>query len=396
VFSWQEPHTLNARIAPLWAALGASLALSACEKSPFSDDPPYAGSRTSGEPAAREQGAPPGLDLDGGIALERSDPAAPAGDLRDDVARFTTLDACVAQHALLDPLVGDAIRSIGYDTILRDACRVLQAIKTKDSAPCEAITASSLTERCKSLVAIALHDPDRCPWDAPSQKQRGREASCLAASTRDARSCGAALASARPACEALATGDTSRCAKASGPDREQCTRDFNRLRTILADERDAHEAAPPSARLEIHGASGTSDPSVATYDLSSAVAGGAVLAAEALGGAGVELARDLESSLRLAMRSDRPRLAASVAVEAGAPTLTKLTLYVPKVPEIECPGPHCALTVTMPPVEPRRGAPITVGIEGTTETPGGTYRIKLTIASFVRDIVGRSTMYGGR
>ncbi len=304
--------------------------------------------------------------------------------------------ACVAQHTVLDPLVGDAVRSIGYDTLLRDACRVLQAIKLKDSAPCEAITASSLSRRCESLLALALHDPDRCPWEMSSQKQRGREPMCLAVSTSDPRSCGAAVDSTRATCEALASGDEARCARASAEERAACTRDVHRYRSSLAQEHDAHETAPPRARLEIHGAAGTSDPATTDIDLSSSVVGGAVMAAEALGGAGIELARDLESSLRLPTRVERSHLAASVLFDTAGPSLTKLSVLVPKLPELSCPSPHCALTVTLPKADPKRGAPLAATIEGTVETPAGTYRLKLQIDTFVRDVVGRSAIYGGR
>jgi len=219
---------------------------------------------------------------------------------------------------------------------------------------------------------------------------------CLAVATHDPRTCGASLESSRPSCEALASGEQSRCAKALAEERTSCARDMDRLRTLLASEHDAHESAAPSAKLEIHGVGGTADPAKTEIDLSSTAAGGAVVAAEALGGAGIELARDPESSLRLAMRVERSHLAASVLFEAGGPKLTKLDLLVPALPELECPSPRCALTVTMPAVDPKRGAPITATIEGTVETPGGTYRLKLRIDTFVRDVVGRSAIYGGR
>src|SRR5438874_908997 len=65
------------------------------------------------------------LGLDAGVIGEGIDPPPPAGDLKAEIERFTTLDACVAEKAKLDPLVGDALRAIGYDTFLRDACRQL-------------------------------------------------------------------------------------------------------------------------------------------------------------------------------------------------------------------------------------------------------------------------------
>ena len=376
--------------------VSTTLLTSACEKSPFESDRPVPGDPAAAPPRSH-LAANSALYLDGGVVLERSDPPPPAGDLREEVTRFTTLDACVAQHAVLDPLVGDAVRSIGYDTLLRDACRILEAIKLKDNSPCSVITASSLARRCESLVAIALQDAERCPWELSSQKQRGRDATCLAISTRDPRVCAAAGEGAQPACEALASGDGSRCARASATERAACTRDLERYRSLLAGEHDAHDAhdtTAPRAHLEIHGSGATPSPS--DYDLSSSVVGGAVVAAEAVGGASIELARDLESVLGLPTRIERAHLAASVAFEAGVPKLTKLSLVVPRVGEFTCPSPHCALTVTMPKADPKRGAPLTATIEGTVETPTGSYQTKVQIDTFVRDVVGRMAIYGGR
>jgi hypothetical protein len=336
------------------------------------------------------------MDLEGGVALERVDPLPPAGDLKEDVERFSSLDRCVAQHAVLDPLIGDAVRSIGYDTLLRDACRVLQALKMKDNTACSAITASSLQTRCASLVAMAMQDPEKCPWSLSSEKQRGRDPMCLAVATHDPRTCAAALEAARATCEALASGDPSRCGKATGDERATCARDVEREQTLLAGEHDAHETTQPRAHLEIHGTNGTKDPPATSADLSPSVVGGAVVAAEAIGGAGIELARDLEATLRLPSRADRSHLAASVLFESGGPKLSKLEISVPKLPPISCPSPHCSLLVTMPKVDAKRGAPMSATFEGPVETPTGTYQVKLQIDTFVRDVVGRMSIYGGR
>jgi hypothetical protein len=396
VFSSQA-EVLNTRTRILLRflpTLAILLGSGACDKSPFEGDPPIPGEPPA--PAPRRDRSAGVFDLDGAVAIERSDPPAPAGDFREDVARFTTLDACVAEHAVIDPLVSDAVRSIGYDTLLRDACRLLQAIKQKDSTVCAAITASSLQSRCETLVAIALQDPDRCPWQISSQKQRGREPLCLAVSTRDARTCAAMIESAQPACEALASGDASRCARANAENRTSCVRDVARFRTLIGGEPQGTAPAQPHAHVEVHAASGGRDPSRTDTDASSSVAGGAVIASEAVGGVAFELAHDLESTLGLPTRTDRPHLTATVGFVAGGPTLTKLRVLVPGVPEMECPSPRCALTVTMPKADPLRGAPLKATIAGTVETVAGTYRLNVEIDTFVRDVVGRMALYGGR
>jgi hypothetical protein len=385
-----SPSFTCARCAACAFGLVAFASLLACDKSPFEAeralpvDPPPAAST-----AKR-------MELDAGFAIERADPPAPAGDLKEDVTRFSTLDECVAQHAVIDPLVSDAVRAIGYDTLLRDACRILQAIKVKDTSPCLAITASSLQSRCQSLVAMAVRDPEKCPWYSASEKQLGRDPDCLAVATHDPRSCAAGLESTHATCEALSSGDPSRCASATGDEHATCARDMERERSLLAVDHDALETKPPRAHLEIHGAGATKDPPATELDLSSNVAGGAVIASAVLGGANIELARDLEMTLRLPSRADRSHLAATVAFESGAPKLVKLALSIPKVGELSCPSPHCALILTMPQADQKRGSPLSATMEGTIETPGATYQVKLQIDTYVRDVVGRAAFYGAR
>src|ERR1044071_6588769 len=64
------------------------------------------------------------IEAEAGIELA-VDPSPPSGDLKSDIESFTTLDACVRARAMADPLLGDAIEALGYDTLMRDACRIL-------------------------------------------------------------------------------------------------------------------------------------------------------------------------------------------------------------------------------------------------------------------------------
>ncbi|HEX3772045.1 MAG TPA: hypothetical protein VHV30_14315, partial [Polyangiaceae bacterium] len=115
------------------------------------------------------------LGLDGGLddSLDPVDPPAPAGDLKAEIAHFTSVDACVVERARVDPLVGDALEAIGYDTFLRDACRVVDAAKANDPGRCAGIEASSLEARCRATVAQTGGRPDACPWESPSRPDRG-------------------------------------------------------------------------------------------------------------------------------------------------------------------------------------------------------------------------------
>src|ERR1700690_2472132 len=109
-----------------------------------------------------------------GVALV--DPEKPAGDLAADLASFTSVEACMKQRtASLDPLVGDAVDAIGYDTFLRDACRMLEAAKNKDAKKCELIDASSLRARCRTITAMVAADVESCPLKAPSKPELGRD-----------------------------------------------------------------------------------------------------------------------------------------------------------------------------------------------------------------------------
>ncbi len=115
------------------------------------------------------------------------DPPAAAGDLQAEIQGFGGIDACVEQKAHLDPLLGDALEAIGYDTFVRDACRVLDAAKAGDPARCDAIDASSLRRQCVSTVAVSKGDADACPWNIPSRPEDGRDTWCLAMAARDPR-----------------------------------------------------------------------------------------------------------------------------------------------------------------------------------------------------------------
>src|ERR1019366_1781105 len=151
------PFVLSPAAMPVFAILGGVMG---CDGSSASSPGDLASTAGRLEPAstaahaAGESTDPFGaLGLDGGSLEVRLDPPAPAGDLKAEIARFTTLDACVDGLARVDPIAGDALEAIGYDTFLRDACRVLDATKANDPGRCPAIEASSLEARCRTTVA---------------------------------------------------------------------------------------------------------------------------------------------------------------------------------------------------------------------------------------------------
>ncbi|MGH7282929.1 MAG: hypothetical protein ACRELY_15505 [Polyangiaceae bacterium] len=226
------------------------------------------------ELAASNVAAALGIDAD---LPPPPDPTPPAGALASDVASFTTLDACVATHAKLDPLVGDALLSFGYDTFLRDACRQLDAVKARDAKKCDAVVASELRTHCRSTVAMVTSAPDECPFPE-SADMGGRDATCIAVASHDARLCAAADGSDRPTCEAIALRDSSKCDGLPTTDRASCKRIADRLESSIDPPHSDLAALPPMiGKLEVHAQAGTQAVVPDTSDLHDAVASGVVI-----------------------------------------------------------------------------------------------------------------------
>ena len=145
------------------------------------------------------------LHIDAAVFELSVDPPAPAGDLKADVAAFTTLEACVEKRTQLDPLVADALESIGYETFLFDACRALGAIKARDQKRCLAIESSFLQKRCERDVAIVAGDENACPFEVPTRHEYGRDPLCIAVASRTPALCAGVSMLERARCEALAS-----------------------------------------------------------------------------------------------------------------------------------------------------------------------------------------------
>lgn len=192
---------------------------------------------------------PVGIDASG-LGVDPSDPVAPAGDLKDEAEHVSSLEACVAERAKVDPLIGDAIRAIGYDTLFYDGCRTLLATRDRDVRACEPIVSSALRARCETLVAIAKGDVEACPRVRESTVVRGRSATCLAAASGDARLCQGEPKIARIHCEALVLRDEKRCdwlpsdTDRPGMGKRSCLRELTRLRALLPEQK---VALPPLA-----------------------------------------------------------------------------------------------------------------------------------------------------
>jgi len=210
-------------------ALAAWLVLG-CDKPKATDD------GGAGDPSARAWTS--GLDASG-LGVDPSDPVAPAGNLKDEAEHTTTLEACVAERAKVDPLIGDAIRTIGYDTLFYDGCRTLLATRDRDVRACEPIVSSALRGRCETLVSIAKGDVEACPRVRETTVTRGRSPTCLAAASGDPRLCQGEPKIARIHCEALVLRDEKRCdwlpndTERPGMGKRSCLRELSRLRALL-------------------------------------------------------------------------------------------------------------------------------------------------------------------
>jgi hypothetical protein len=181
------------------------------------------------------------LGVDASELEPRADPAPPAGDLKGEIAAFTTFDACVESRARIDPLLGDALQAMGYETFLSDACHLLEAAKAGSARRCSAIDASILREHCEIVVSEIAGQPDGCPWTIAGRPREGRDPACLALALRDPRLCaGESGATPRATCEAIAAHDSRACGRLeSRAAQTQCQRSAARWQTLIDPPHDA-------------------------------------------------------------------------------------------------------------------------------------------------------------
>ncbi|MDB4945978.1 MAG: hypothetical protein JWP97_5512 [Labilithrix sp.] len=346
------------------------------------------------------------LGLDAGLFAEAVDPPAPAGDLKSDLDRFVNVETCVKERANVDPLVGDALSAIGYDTFLRDACRLLETAKDRKADACERIDASAMRGRCKAWVAMVTQAPDACPLVFDGVPTRGRSATCVAVAGKDPRLCAAEpRASSRATCEALASRDQSHCDKLLPGERPGCVRELTRWRSMLAAPlAGLPPLTTPHGKLTVHGEGGTPDPAAPETDLTTDLARGAVVVTSRnrarleLGMVGaVEPSRIAPSPNR------RPRLGVAVVLEPGAaakdagrPLLERLELEVPGEATLVYPGVHCDCKVTAARADRARGGEVTIAVTGTISAGSRSYTFATELSTWVRDVVDDQASAGSR
>jgi hypothetical protein len=369
------------------AALLLFLALGACDHdapAPRPADPP---------PVASFARA---LGVDAGELEPSVDPPAPAGDLKAELDAFTTVDACVVQRAAGDPVLGDALEAIGYDTLLRDACRLLDAAKNRDAKRCGDIIASTLKARCETSVAELAGSPEACPFDVASRPELGRDAACLALATHDASLCDAALdRTARVTCAALATHDAAPCKKLPlRADQLRCARDEQRWAAVLpVADAPPRAGGAPSGKVTLTGDAGAFASDAFPLDVSRGV-----VVLERLEGAHLVVGSLNKGGLGfIAPSPNAPKMLAFELVVPGdgkKAHMERAQLDVPGHSMIDVGSAKAgSFVVHVTKLEKRRGGAVELTLEGSLEEG---VAVKAEATTFVRDIVTASAMLGLR
>lgn len=331
------------------------------------------------------------LKLDAGMLDLPTDPIGPAGDLQGEAARFTSIDACVNEHAKLDPLVGDAIRAIGYDTFLRDTCRGLDAIKAKDLKRCDLVEVSSLRAHCQNTYAIALGLPDACAFQNSLSKDRGRVPSCVAVASRSLALCASTETYVeRASCEALLTQESFRCKSLPSMDRLRCEHDIERMRGFLSTEKiDKAAAKAAIATLDLEAAHGSEAVTPPKSDFSKDMQKGVVVIAD-----GGELVASFGSKLHsdgtflVPSRASQARLSLVIAVgKTGSARVKHLEVDVPGRALVSLEGDHCDCTLKNVSLGDHRGSDVRLELDASVGSPPNAFKLHAVVKTFMRDLV---------
>jgi hypothetical protein len=330
----------------------------------------------------------------------RVDPPAAAGDLAGEIAAFTTVDACVDSHAHLDPLLGDALEAIGYDTFVRDACRVLDAAKARDPKRCDAIDASALRRQCTTTVAAVVGNADLCPWMVASRPALGRDASCLAIASRDPRLCAAEETSAaRASCEAIARHDTASCTKLPlKADQARCKRDADRWRnvSVAASGPQPRDSGSSAVEATLHVESAEDAGAPIDANLAPDLGRGLVVVTER-GGDRFSVGPLSDSGVGFVAPS--PHVQATLGLELFASSdgkrveVNRAELLVPGRSPVATPLARSTLVAKVSKLGPARGGEVSLTVDGTIGDSSGTWRVHMQATTFVRDVVDAKDIY---
>lgn len=334
------------------------------------------------------------LVVDAGALADPLDPPPPAGDLQEEIARFVNVEQCVAERAKIDPLVGDALGAIGYETFLRDACRLLEASKDRKRETCDKIDSSALRSRCQSWVAMIAQTPDACPMQFEGVATRGRNASCVAIASRDPRLCnGESRTVQRATCEAMVARAPAKCDALAANHRALCRREVARWHAVLAPPLEGLEKLPAvRGTLTVRGVSGAPDPPNPEVDLGADFKRGVVVVT-ARDRLRVELGTVVESEAARIAASPQRRSRVGLAVlfeptktEAQRPVLQKLEIELPGEAPLVSPPASCDCKLTAR-ASATRGAEVAIALDGIVSNGSRTFKVAIDLATFVRDVV---------
>ena len=335
------------------------------------------------------------LAIDASELEQQADPPAPAGDLQAEMNAFTTVAACVESRTKVDPLLGDVLEAIGYDTFLSDACQLLAAAKSRDAKRCASIDASLLRERCEATVAEVAGDPDACPWAVADRPREGRDPACLAIALRDARLCASIIGTtARATCEAVASHDGKACGRLGGKAAAQCERSATRWARAIGP---SGEAQPPLASSETvtfarssPGSAASAGPA-ATADLRPDVQRGLVLV-ESYDGLRLH-AGTSDDGVDLIGPSPHAGVSFSfelfVPAGGGAPVVERAALRVPGQLPVTWGSSRGSMQAKLR-LEPRRAGTVEISLEADVKEPSattGAWHLHADVRTFVRDTV---------
>lgn len=310
----------------------------------------------------------------------------PAGSLRDEIQGFSTLDACEKQHAPTDPLLADALDSLGYESLVRDACRSMEALAARDSKKCSAILAGSLRARCETAVATLTGDASLCPLSGAS-----RDPLCLARARRDPRLCDGLSGRSANLCRALVSGDPSLCKKDAS-----CTRQVARWASVFENP-EKREPFVTKLVVEVrettHSAAGAP---VRAFDLGELAAGGFVVRKRS---GRIELSlgapRDatwLSAHSKLATPQgyfalelpEKPKEGTTVAL---GPLASRFDLLVPELASLSSVPGHAKGRFTVTKLVPELEGVVKLDLEAIVGEGARSFRVVARIESFVRDVM---------
>ncbi len=312
-----------------------------------------------------------------------TDPPAPPGDFKSELAAFTTLDACVAARSRFDPVVGDAVDALGYDTLQRDACRVLEAASKKDASLCDAILSSSLRQHCQATVAVTVADPLLCPLLGDNH-----DPLCIALARRDDRLCVSTSPSDRSTCRALLARDPSSCGRDA-----RCERRVQRWRSFLPEKIERPELGTrASVHVAEHVEGGTHPEQ--SYDLARAILGATLRHTPT--GQQLELGEPSSAAWPPASMITSPRVSLRMrtgndVIRQGKHPLpvgaVELALLVPQRAMLSSETTHGLMQIEVDMIGLDLGDPVRFTLEADVGPSHRKVHLRVVVNTFVRDVV---------